>query len=1185
MSSPHPNADVATPRAADPAARSWGVEVTQRAGASGDGGERAEDGAERRADEALAIDATLHAPPRDETGPRPGDASDDAARSGSAPTTENPLRGAPRTVGRYVVFSRLGEGGMGVVYAAYDPKLDRKVAVKLVRPGPSGSSASDDPTRRLEQEARALAKLSHNNIVRVYEVGTFRDQVFVAMEFVDGVTLREWQFKRAATWRDVLPKYVAAGRGLAAAHRAGIVHRDFKPDNVLVSAEGEVRVLDFGLAARRGGRSRAAGDAWSASAVFDISGDEQTMHAPADRTYKTQAGALVGTPAYMSPEQYLGARVEATSDQFSFCVALYEALYGQRPFVGESLAVLASNIVDGALAETPAFVKVPQWLRRVLLRGLSRAPSDRFPDMDALLRALEHDPRALLRRALVVLAALGLIAAGYLAWQSADRERERSDEGARLRAEFDQARVRAAEAELQDLRARTLSERWDDLVLAHAREQLDRRPEDALAALKHLTPGNTRWLPAARALAGDALRRGIPARRLALAGPARALAFSPDGGALAIAGPEGQIDVLQTELATPPVAGPRLDVPLHALALTQGDEFPRPRRQRAARRRRAAAAGGRARRRRDPALVPRQRRARALVGHAGPARALDFGPDGRVLASAGDDGVVRLWNMSDGSSTNLTDHEGPVLALRWSPDGETLASAGADGSVILWSPARATHVELREHRKPVRELAFVGDGALLSLDAAGHVFEWNLATRRGAERHDLAGARGLHVARGGDTRLTVARDDARVLQFPARSSSRALLGDPARLSAAALSRGGEWAALATSAGELELWSASEETAELLFSPDIMIDRLAFAPDGDALATSNRAGALTLWSLTGGEHQPLTQGGPHHAQLEFSPDGRWLAALSDAHELDRWPRAPDGVAGPRRRWLEQGERFASGPLTWAPDSESVALDHCDTMCVIERVFVDDRPPIRFPRPCFGPPTTLRFSGDGRRLVGDSPRDEAPFVWDFEQARALTARWRPEFDADARRLAIAFVDAGAQLRIATAREQAAGETLRVWSWNLETGRTHLLFEERALRHVSASPNAPTLLLRTGELRNLLWSLDDDRLHVLPTIEGGIVDFLTDLDRSHALIRARGPDSERADIHRLLELETGVERDLPPLHEPIAFSPDRSLADALPRAGVRLWRSAGPEDPARFQEWLAEVTTRELERAAIP
>ncbi|MCB9700843.1 MAG: protein kinase [Myxococcales bacterium] len=297
-------------------------------------------------------------------------------------------------VGRYVVLSKLGQGGMGAVYTAYDEELDRRVALKLVR-----ESAGVDTLghARMQREAQAMARLSHPNVVQVYDVGSHEGQIFIAMEYVRGSTLRTWQERRdpatAASRRAILDMYMQAGRGLAAAHRAGMVHRDFKPDNVLVGDDGRARVLDFGLAA-------------SISQAATASGPELDTASAA--TGLTLTGAVLGTPAFMAPELFLARPSDARTDQFSFCVALYRALYGAPPFAGETFTALASSVCSGELEAAPERTAVPPWLRAVLVRGLARDPADRYPDMDALLAALASDPGELRRRRLRTLARLAL---------------------------------------------------------------------------------------------------------------------------------------------------------------------------------------------------------------------------------------------------------------------------------------------------------------------------------------------------------------------------------------------------------------------------------------------------------------------------------------------------------------------------------------------------------------------------------------------------------------------------------------------------------------------------------------------------------------------------------------------------------------------------------------------------------
>ena len=278
-------------------------------------------------------------------------------------------------LGRYEVVEKIGAGGMGEVYRARDPQLHREVALKLVKPRFMRGRGGAEHRARLLREARAMAQLTHPNVVRVYDVGEYDDGVFLAMELVEGTDAAKWCRAERPKWQRVLGVFRAAGRGLAAAHAAGLVHRDFKPANVLVGDDQRVRVMDFGLA----------------RAVEDVRGDDAPAQPdPSWSESVTEHGVVVGTPAYMAPEQFLGLPADARSDQYSFCVSLWEALFLQLPFGGANARAIGAAKANDELRVPPPDSDVPRALIDVLARGMASDRERRFAAMRDVLRALRE---------------------------------------------------------------------------------------------------------------------------------------------------------------------------------------------------------------------------------------------------------------------------------------------------------------------------------------------------------------------------------------------------------------------------------------------------------------------------------------------------------------------------------------------------------------------------------------------------------------------------------------------------------------------------------------------------------------------------------------------------------------------------------------------------------------------------
>jgi tetratricopeptide (TPR) repeat protein len=325
---------------------------------------------------------------------------------GTVPTSgpfRPPLLGRGSAVGRYLILDLIGRGGTSDVYAAYDPDLARRLALKLLHT----AAGSAEARARLVREARALGKLSHPNVVQVYDVGEHEGDVFIAMELAVGEHLGAWLRQNPRpSWQEVLAAYLEAARGLSAAHEEGLVHRDVKPSNIVRGADGRVRVVDVGLVGKQAANAAPTLPSVEIEDVGPTLYPGDTLPVPSrppnsSTMALTVEGTVMGTPRYMAPEQFEGSRVGRAADQYGLCLALYEGLYGAFPFEQspdvsphETMSALVANKKNGPSVAPPLGSPVPTWIHRALVRGLAPRPEDRYGSMVELVTALREDPAA-----------------------------------------------------------------------------------------------------------------------------------------------------------------------------------------------------------------------------------------------------------------------------------------------------------------------------------------------------------------------------------------------------------------------------------------------------------------------------------------------------------------------------------------------------------------------------------------------------------------------------------------------------------------------------------------------------------------------------------------------------------------------------------------------------------------------
>ncbi len=1041
-----------------------------------------------------------------------------------APTTA-PLS---NRIGRYVVIKRIGAGGMGVVHAAYDDKLDRKVAVKLLRPG--YGPVSETARQRLLREAQAIARLSHRCVVQVYEVGTHDDEVFIAMEYVEGSTLKQWQPSR--DWRDILARYVDAGRGLCAAHAAGIVHRDFKADNVLVRATDlAVRVVDFGLA--RTERQ-------------DVLGETEGEIAPDPaETSLTHTGLVMGTPAYMAPEQHLASATDARTDQFSFCASLFEALYGYRAFAGERLDELRANVLAGKVEPAPRYTTVPPHVHRVLARGLAVDPAQRHPTMESLLELLElPKPARPWRRIGWALGLTAAVVGGSVAWSNANSD-ALSPDALRVRAAFDEVVRSDAVEELDRMRARTMPQQWNDLVLSYATAAAD--PTTRLAALGHLTHDDAAALPAARSIAADALRRGPVFALRTTASPVRSVVFSREGEQFVALTDRGTLLYWARPEAT---RSEVLQVDVIDVAFGSDGSL------------RTVLPGGRVGTVDTEGVTTATRRV-----HDGALTRIATDSRGRLAVGAEDGSVLLL----DGDHvTPLREHDASIAALSFHPNDDTLASGDDSGRVNLWFLSRDTH-RSTGGEGGISSLVWMRGGEVVVAQTAHGTMAWD--GKQGTEVPSPVGERVRSVAPAPSGSVFIERTDAGLV---------AVLDDDSRLSldqsdgsaVVAVSADGRWGASGHEGG-VSLWRTGTDDdgagprGERLFGFDregLLIGVHARADQ--VVAVVSDGGVL---SLGDDGLELLLELGVAVQSSAPSPNGRWIAAETSTGEIF----LVDLDAPSETQTLARFGDAKPGPLAWSDDGSVIAKLQCDdgrAGCGVSIHPTNGAAPFGV-----GPlhPETLwmHVSPNGTWVV--LQHGDHLTLWDTHTGERRTFSPPP----DRSPVASGF-GPGGTLRYASA---GSGE-LHVVQLD-DDGTPHVLFQHDGLGRVLPVTSGDGLVMEVPGGRPLLWRLSQDSFARLPE------DALTSLERPEVHLAPEGTRlwvaEEGSATVMVHDLRTGQSERLPRPRRPLAWPRTSVWVDMAGPRLLRQWGASAPRDGEGFARWLrtrtrVEVPVSSLKRA---